>query len=445
MQFSSRYLFVPFWSADATWNKNLSVEGGESVGRESNTETMGKLRVALKQHGLDETVIRIAKELLLKLDPNKHPYEFRSVFHILVYAYLENNYLPEIEKLLRRYHDWLEQHLPDKIYIQITLEYFRRNWLMVVHLADQFDAQIGPAPVKVASESAEKHEIYPCDVWIKGYIGAVFIQKPRKATYYLDKFSNDRLFNKKAALNILQAIQDSGYLFVSQFLRKIWSRFLDENFILKLFTIYPTDQLHDHEKDFLIAKLLPAVRKKPSLKGGKLLMHLGKFKEAGDILSRITRKGEVMIEAQFLAAQAYLETGDFEKAKSILEEVVKADPTHQQARLLLDVLNPMVGEVYSISADGDEEEHELLQTALKACKRYIDHDQEGLAIFLLKNIYQMVVTDAEDFVFEMGRLPEYFDTLQEHFQKAGRQKLAQELNELKMTFFEKCKDDIKSV
>ena len=442
MQISSKNLYASLWPVEVLGKLRLPEHDVEP---ENETDTLLKrINGIYHKTGFSPELIREVHQALERLETEAETAVVRPLFYLLFFGYLDEDRLSEAEQLRKQFGSWLSEHEKDRLYVQMCTEFYQQNWLTAYYFAEEFHARYGQQPPDL--EAVRRYEeIYPCDAWIKGYLAAVFLRKPRKAIDFLETFADDPAFHQETAIRILKAIQDLSYLFVSLYLRKIWQRFPEEHFILQIFKLVPVDQLHQHEKEFLAELLLPRIQNRPTLEGGKILMHLERYEEASQVLSSVEGKPPVLPEAKFLAAQAFLEIGEFEKAKGMLEALQQIDPTHTEANILMEILNPMVGEVQKMTPDLQNEEEELLASAIYTCIRYLESDQEELALFLFKNILFAMEPALTDQPFNMDQLKKYIELMERRASKAEFQKLLGQLRTLKSLLQKKQMIDVHSI
>ncbi|MDQ7062684.1 MAG: tetratricopeptide repeat protein [candidate division KSB1 bacterium] len=439
MQIPSKYLFASLWPVEVLSQKMKQKNPPGPLARlpSAMTKKLNAILRSLHKNGFNNDLIQQAKAVLESHATSNQEQIFRPIFYLLFFGYLDEDRLADVDQLVQQYRPWLDINPADWAYVQLVVEYYRQNWLTALHFADQFCKHSQAEDYLSQIQTNPFGQIYPCDAWIKGYLAAVFLRKPRKAIDFLERFSEDPAFHQESALRILKEIKDLSYLFVSLYLRKIWQRFSNEHFVLQIFKIIPVDQLHQHEKEFLAELLLPNIQEKPTLEGGKILLHLERYKEASEILPQIRGHHSIIAEAKFLAAQAFLEIGQFEKAKIVLEELQQIDPTHTEAHILMEILNPMVGEVQEVSSKLHEEEEELLASAIYACIRYLQSNQEELAIFLFKNILFTMEPQMNESAFNMDKLKTYIEMMERRANKSSFSKLLKQLQLLKNALHEK--------
>ncbi len=419
IRIESRYLFLsPFAPA---FEKKVGeiLPGAAEQTSESSFVTCWR---ELQRVGLSSAFLSAAEEFLASVDPEKDNDRLRLLAVPYFYGLLEKQSSDEAREFLVIHREWLTADPLLYTYLQLTLEFVRENWMAVLHFIEKLE--------KAAQEAGEAGWFECCDAQIKAYLAAVHMQKPRAAVHYLERFSCDKRLTAEAARKTLDWLKDHNYIYISSFLRKVWPQLGHPAEILDLHRGFPLEDLHEQERNLLAEIAEKQARAHPSLEAGKILLRLERFEAAAQTLSQVGGADWTRVEARFLAAQAFLETGRFEKAKAALEEVRNIDPTHTEAGMLLEALDPVVGEVFDMSGTRAEEET-LLTTAARACSRYFEINQQELALFLFKSMLQVAHAEEEEAPFDPDQLGLYLARLEKYARERNFVEFLKQLQPLK--------------
>lgn len=358
---------------------------------------------------------------------------YRSIFHLLFRAYVEAERIEQAFAILDKFKALVPAEHLDLLHMQAHAAYLQNVWEETLTFCDGYQKWqkiYSQNPSRCANENIVSLN-YRHEVQLWRAVATSNLGKLTEAQACIDAVAEEPRFQEQQALELLSRLPSGDESFFHAVLKKMWQRFCSARFILTSLRKLNIDDLPQGLQEYIEENAGEALEDSDSYEHGLLLMKLEKFSEAVDVLQKFKDDQELGERAQFFAAQAYLETGEFERAIACLDELLQKYPLNHEARVLREAVAPPTEEVVHGIAQTDQEKEAVLIEAFQLCADLWQKNRPETVVLLLGEVSQILAPNTNVVFHELDDILRNLEQMEAHAIAHGYLTLAERISTLK--------------